>query len=134
MTNPLDSFIKTKNLSTEPLSLVVPECKVPLEQNFSNQATSYILPLTASALEACKMSFQNNDLCHQCNGEGDLLMCDSCPKTYHKHCLTNPNESIAQHWFCEACRGVIESTSCNICHKLLSQTAADSVTCSLCDD
>ena len=115
MNNALDQFINTKNLNVPPISVSVPEYPIPLQQTFPKEKTNFVQPVTQQVLEDCKLNFQNNDLCHTCSNEGNLLMCDSCPKTYHKHCLTNPNDKIADQWFCEACRGLTKNTACNIC-------------------
>lgn len=57
----------------------------------SETQTAFISPMRTEILESCKMAYLNNDLCHTCLTEGDLLMCDSCPKTFHNHCLTIPS-------------------------------------------
>ena len=60
-------------------------------------------------------------------------MCDSCPKTYHKSCLINPNGVNHSEWYCEACRGLTKLKLCNICN-LEINTPNQEVECSICDD
>ena len=48
----------------------------------------------------------NEDACHRCGSdEGDLLMCDSCPLSFHNACLITPLVSIQedQDWQCPVC-------------------------------
>ncbi|XP_050239000.1 uncharacterized protein LOC126688368 isoform X2 [Mercurialis annua] len=45
---------------------------------------------------------ENDDLCQICRDGGDLLCCDSCPRSYHKECLSLqaiPNGK----WHCKFC-------------------------------
>lgn len=40
--------------------------------------------------------------CAICNDGGNLLLCDTCPKTYHKDCI-NLEEVPDGHWECPKC-------------------------------
>ncbi|XP_078180627.1 protein CHROMATIN REMODELING 4-like [Carex rostrata] len=42
--------------------------------------------------------------CEECNVGGDLLCCDSCPRTYHLDCLNPPLENAPEgKWHCPRC-------------------------------
>ncbi|XP_065864609.1 protein CHROMATIN REMODELING 4-like [Euphorbia lathyris] len=42
--------------------------------------------------------------CVVCDNGGDLLCCDTCPSTYHLHCLSPPLDSVpAGNWQCQNC-------------------------------
>lgn len=44
------------------------------------------------------------EVCHQCDREDRMLLCDSCDSGYHLECLTPPmNEVPMEEWFCPEC-------------------------------
>eukprot|EP00743_Colponemidia_sp_Colp-15_P005747 GILK01006177.1.p1 GENE.GILK01006177.1~~GILK01006177.1.p1 ORF type:complete len:985 (+),score=231.47 GILK01006177.1:102-2957(+) len=49
----------------------------------------------------------NEDLCHRCRKTGDLVCCDSCPKSFHLRCMKPPLSSLEAlpegDWFCHFC-------------------------------
>jgi len=48
----------------------------------------------------------NDDECAGCQKAGTLIMCNGCPKSYHRKCLTSPprkNEPEDVPWFCPEC-------------------------------
>ncbi|XP_032222510.1 PHD and RING finger domain-containing protein 1 isoform X3 [Nematostella vectensis] len=45
------------------------------------------------------------EVCHDCDREDRLLLCDDCDKGYHMECLTSPLEFVPiEEWFCPICR------------------------------
>lgn len=45
------------------------------------------------------------DFCRVCKDGGDLLCCDSCPSSYHIHCLKPPLKQIPDgSWRCPRCK------------------------------
>ena len=45
------------------------------------------------------------DFCRVCKDGGDLLCCDSCPSSYHIHCLKPPLGKIPTgDWRCPRCK------------------------------
>ena len=60
-------------------------------------------------------------------------MCDGCPKSFHKHCLQQPNFSEgSDQWHCEVCRGLDLRKTCKSCSRAIAD--AELVKCSICDD
>lgn len=47
----------------------------------------------------------NDDLCIICRDGGDLLLCDGCPRAFHKECASLP---IVPHgkWYCKYCENM----------------------------
>uniref|UniRef100_A0A9J8A2V6 Chromodomain helicase DNA binding protein 3 n=1 Tax=Cyprinus carpio carpio TaxID=630221 RepID=A0A9J8A2V6_CYPCA len=44
------------------------------------------------------------EFCHVCKDGGELLCCDSCPSSYHIHCLNPPLPEIPNgEWLCPRC-------------------------------
>jgi hypothetical protein len=62
--------------------------------------------MAAQDLDEIKMEFPSNEYCQVCDSEGALVMCDSCPKTYHKLCLRIPEYDSTKDWFCDMCKGI----------------------------
>ena len=47
---------------------------------------------------------QNNDLCAKCGMGGDLLCCDTCPRSFHIRCAGLGKGGIPEgDWSCEYC-------------------------------
>jgi len=48
----------------------------------------------------------NDDYCASCGGNGELLCCDGCTRSFHLLCLDPPlpKDSMPQEWFCNVCR------------------------------
>lgn len=44
------------------------------------------------------------EVCHQCNREDRMLLCDGCDRGYHLECLTPPLDEVPiEEWFCPDC-------------------------------
>lgn len=44
------------------------------------------------------------EFCRVCKDGGELLCCDSCPSSYHIHCLNPPLPEIPNgEWICPRC-------------------------------
>lgn len=48
----------------------------------------------------------NDDYCSSCGGNGDLVCCDGCTRSFHFKCVDPPiNEgALPDDWFCNVCR------------------------------
>ena len=47
---------------------------------------------------------KNRDSCSICRDGGELLLCDNCPKSFHKQCLKLKESDIPEDkWFCPGC-------------------------------
>lgn len=48
----------------------------------------------------------NDDYCASCGGNGDLVCCDGCIRSFHFKCVDPPiNEgALPDDWFCNDCR------------------------------
>ncbi|XP_017572832.1 nuclear body protein SP140-like protein [Pygocentrus nattereri] len=52
---------------------------------------------------------ENDDLCFNCNSEGDegddLVCCDECPRAFHHHCHNPPlqDDTLGDRWICSYC-------------------------------
>lgn len=47
----------------------------------------------------------NQDFCAACSGNGELLCCDGCDRSFHMSCLDPPVElgTLDEEWFCYIC-------------------------------
>ena len=48
----------------------------------------------------------NDEFCSSCGGEGKLLCCDGCTRSFHHSCLEpplDPDEEVDGEWFCPQC-------------------------------
>jgi len=56
--------------------------------------------LSLQVLES--VEFNVNDECHLCQRDGAMVICEHCPKTYHKTCVNFFEES--GDYFCKMCK------------------------------
>ncbi|KAL5717047.1 hypothetical protein ACHQM5_010127 [Ranunculus cassubicifolius] len=49
----------------------------------------------------------NDDLCGICADFGDLLLCDGCPRAFHKDCIGEPTVPRGK-WYCPYCQEVFQ--------------------------
>ncbi|KAJ9660801.1 hypothetical protein H2198_002340 [Neophaeococcomyces mojaviensis] len=71
-----------------------------------NQPNGLAAQLTAKAITQRAESRDNDDECSVCKKAGMLIMCNGCPKSYHRRCLTSPpkkDEPEDVLWFCPGC-------------------------------
>lgn len=49
---------------------------------------------------------ENNDFCSGCGGNGDLVCCDGCIRSFHFKCVDPPLEhgALPDEWFCNKCQ------------------------------
>lgn len=46
----------------------------------------------------------NDDICSACGGEGEVLCCDGCTRSFHYICLDPPKHGAPQgEWLCRHC-------------------------------
>lgn len=47
----------------------------------------------------------NDDYCSACSGQGELLCCDGCDRSFHFGCLDPPMDisELEGHWYCCMC-------------------------------
>lgn len=46
----------------------------------------------------------HQDFCEVCQQGGEILLCDGCPKAYHRICLDPELEDVPEgEWFCPVC-------------------------------
>ncbi|KAL1835937.1 hypothetical protein VTJ49DRAFT_5855 [Mycothermus thermophilus] len=48
----------------------------------------------------------NDDYCSSCGGNGELLCCDGCTRSFHFTCVDPPlaKDAMSDEWFCNVCR------------------------------
>ncbi|KAK3322168.1 hypothetical protein B0H66DRAFT_192771 [Apodospora peruviana] len=48
----------------------------------------------------------NDDYCSSCGGNGELICCDGCTRSFHFNCVDPPlvKDSMPVEWFCNVCR------------------------------
>ncbi|KAK8916809.1 Zinc finger CCCH domain-containing protein 19 [Platanthera zijinensis] len=56
-------------------------------------------------------STENDDLCRICADGGDLLLCDLCPRAFHKECVGLSSIPIGD-WFCPYCQNLHQKDKC----------------------
>ncbi|KAL2933418.1 Increased DNA methylation 1 [Bienertia sinuspersici] len=49
----------------------------------------------------------NDDLCSICADGGSLLLCDGCPRAFHKECASLPSIPVGK-WYCKYCENMFE--------------------------
>ncbi|XP_020581089.1 uncharacterized protein LOC110025141 [Phalaenopsis equestris] len=54
---------------------------------------------------------ENDDLCSICADGGDLLLCDLCPRAFHKECIGLSSIPIGD-WFCQYCQNLQQKDKC----------------------
>jgi len=49
---------------------------------------------------------ENDDYCAACGGNGDLVCCDGCTRSFHFKCVDPPmvEGSLPDAWFCNQCQ------------------------------
>ena len=58
----------------------------------------------ASADDSDDNDDKNDDTCTRCGDAGDLVCCDSCPRSYHMECVVPPMLSLPEGtWHCPRC-------------------------------
>jgi hypothetical protein len=71
------------------------------------------------------VEYRTNDECHLCNREGDLVICESCPKTYHRNCV---NFFGSGDFNCNMCKleqagnfnEILATATCSCCKKTIN--------------
>ena len=53
---------------------------------------------------------RNHDFCHVCQQHGEIILCDTCPRSYHLICL-NLEELPEGDWSCPHCETFLNSKS-----------------------
>ncbi|XP_043091537.1 nuclear body protein SP140-like protein isoform X2 [Puntigrus tetrazona] len=65
------------------------------------------LHMIACDCKMCKDQDQdlNDDVCHVCDSEGDLVCCDECPRAFHSlcHLPAVQEDSLGNQWSCTFC-------------------------------
>ncbi|KAJ6750179.1 hypothetical protein OIU85_000782 [Salix viminalis] len=72
----------------------------------SNGVSLHDLAISLSKIQKCS-SQDNDDLCIICADGGNLLLCDGCPRAFHKGCAslsTVPNGE----WYCQHCHNMFQ--------------------------
>ncbi|KAK3692746.1 hypothetical protein B0T22DRAFT_495795 [Podospora appendiculata] len=48
----------------------------------------------------------NDDYCSSCGGNGELICCDGCTRSFHLNCVDPPliQDSMPVEWYCNVCR------------------------------
>ncbi|KAI6391118.1 hypothetical protein MCOR23_009140 [Pyricularia oryzae] len=48
---------------------------------------------------------ENDDFCSSCNGQGELLCCETCRRAFHFKCVDPPLQrlNLPDEWFCNVC-------------------------------
>ena len=60
---------------------------------------------------------EQNDYCHKCIDGGNIILCDTCPKVFHKSCLgIIIKKNVNKSYLCPYCTGTW-SDSCSMCEK-----------------
>lgn len=75
----------------------------------------------------------HQDFCEVCKAGGEILLCDGCPKAYHKICLEPELDEVPDGaWYCPCCveGGIPEKTEEETTKKPKAPTNMD--TCLVC--
>jgi len=58
-----------------------------------------------SVEKAEKSESEHEELCHVCNADGLMILCDTCPKSFHFDCHNPPLRHTPRgNWSCQECR------------------------------
>ena len=56
------------------------------------------------ANDVSELQADNNEFCSACGGDGTLVCCDGCPRSFHFSCLDPPiTKAPVGEWFCQIC-------------------------------
>ena len=71
--------------------------------------SSFGLPLCFSWMANAVDQDTNSEYCAACGGQGRLLCCDGCPRSFHFYCLDPPqveeDQAGEEYWYCHNCEG-----------------------------
>lgn len=64
----------------------------------------FLLRIVVPVPAANALQIENDDYCSACGGNGDLICCDSCSKSFHFECVDLVGSSdLPDDWFCNDC-------------------------------
>ncbi|GKV26237.1 hypothetical protein SLEP1_g35580 [Rubroshorea leprosula] len=72
----------------------------------SNGVSLHELSISLSKDRKVSIS-ENDDLCSICLDGGDLLCCDTCPRAFHKECVSLPKIPTGT-WYCRYCQTMFQ--------------------------
>lgn len=92
-------FLLDELTSTEPVCN-----EFAMRQNITSSYIHKFGPLPSS--HELEHSLENMDQCNVCGFEGDLICCDGCPASYHRHCVDIGEDEVLPDgpWLCPECR------------------------------
>lgn len=108
--------IKTATESTKEFEVTIDEAKKNLrneESKIISVDVDEIMEQQEASNAILDLGDDHDDQCMLCGGEGELLMCDGCPKCVHLECIGLKTISEDEDWFCGEC--VIRIRSANVC-------------------
>ncbi|CAN8285595.1 unnamed protein product [Cochlearia groenlandica] len=79
----------------------------PFQQIYTTNGVSLHELSVALSMDQRFSIRENDDLCSICQDGGDLLCCDTCPRSYHIVCASLPSLPI-EKWSCKYCVNMIE--------------------------
>ncbi|KAK9079325.1 hypothetical protein SSX86_000996 [Deinandra increscens subsp. villosa] len=80
-----------------------PDRKKPYENIFISKGVSLHTYSSHLKLTGKHLVTKNDDMCGVCRKGGDLLLCDGCPRSFHKECIIFKPKDLFEKWFCKYC-------------------------------
>ena len=81
-----------------------------LENNFLGKKQDFVKSeLNFEVDKKAKGEKKNRGICNVCKNGGELLLCDRCPKSFHKECIYLKEIDENKNWYCAECQEKIEN-------------------------
>ncbi|QPG73731.1 hypothetical protein FOA43_001044 [Brettanomyces nanus] len=73
--------------------------------NFAQNRKTPEVEIPVSETDADGAAVNNEDFCASCSLPGSFICCESCPRSFHFHCLNPPMDPqhLPDQWFCNDC-------------------------------
>lgn len=79
--------------------------KKPYNNIFVSNGVSLHEYASSLKLTCGHVSKKNDELCGICHKAGKLLLCNGCPRSFHKECVSETSSDLdLEKWFCKYCR------------------------------
>ncbi|XP_078439998.1 uncharacterized protein LOC144710182 [Wolffia australiana] len=112
----LGGYIKDSGIFCHCCSTVVSPSQFEAHAGWSARRKPYLNIYTSNGVSLHELSVslskgrkfsssESDDLCRICGDGGDLLLCDICPRAYHKECVGVASVP-AGDWYCPCCQNM----------------------------
>ncbi len=77
----------------------------PRKSRIGPPTTPVYQPKNNGSMLTMLQQTDNDDFCSACGGNGALICCDGCVRSYHFNCVDPPVDAgnLPEKWFCQSC-------------------------------